>query len=104
MLINLAWVLTTSLLNCFPKFMLKVVKNDIMGYIGNESLFINVCTCFCISERIMAKHNSSNKGKCHKPKRSEELAQQREIQPPAPGRGRQVNAGGQVFSFCEHRE
>lgn len=52
----------------------------------------------------MAKHNSSNKGKRHKPKRSEELAQQREIQPPASGRRRQVNAGDEVCSFCEHRE
>lgn len=37
MLMNFTWVLMTPLLNCLPKFMLKVVKTNIMGHIGNES-------------------------------------------------------------------
>lgn len=55
MLINFTWVLTTLLSNCIPKFILKVVKRNVVVYVGNESLFINTCTCFCVSEKIMAK-------------------------------------------------
>lgn len=76
MVINFTWGLTMSLLNCLPKFMLKVIKTTIIAYIGNESFFINICTCFCISERMTAKYNSSNRSKHHKPKRSEKLSPQ----------------------------
>lgn len=83
-----------KLYSCIPVFRLKMVGANVMVYIGNESLFINKCTIFGNSERMMAKYNSSYKCK------TETSGPCTLVRNSAPDRGMQVCAGDQICPFC----
>lgn len=97
MLKNFTWVSTTPLANCLPVFRLKMVRTNVMVFIGNEPLLISIHTSFCISERTMANYNSSSKSKPCKRETSGTLQSSEKL---SSRQGVQVCAGDQICPFC----